>query len=515
MLQKKFRTIFLAFSVLLASCGPSPAEADNLAAQALALLDQNRIAEARLTIGSAIKARDDDPQYHLIRARIEWAAQSPEGAFNAYQDALALDATNLEALQGVSQLGLQIGRLGESLEATNRILSIDPNNQGALLVRGLIALVRKQYDEALEYADRVLAVAPLDEGGTILRARAAFLNGDPATARAALAEYTEALGTTAGIARTALEITRSQRNAAGMRDAFLELRDLVPDDNQLRVDEANFLFKTGKPAEAIALTTEVLSDPDPMDWEIREALRLWREYGVGAPDPSVLETIRASAAPSTLILLAEHLVDTGRPMLAKEAIDNLQSLDALAIRAKAALAEGESGQALTLAEQVLQRDEGQCMALAVKAAALLDRNEASDAVRHGQQAAAECPDAVFGWRTTALAYAAQDDVFNARRVFRDGVAANPQDIRLATAYTQWLLRHGRNREAVAAARRLTNAAPALSSGWRLYAAICRRVDAGCEAEAEDGLSDAKTAYGIDLKPGELPPNGLFGRFVIR
>ncbi len=478
-------------------------------------MEQNRVAEARLAIGQAIRARDDEPQYHLVRARIEWRAQSIEGAFNAYQDALALDGTNLEALQGVSQLGLQIGRLPESLEATNRILSIDPNQKDALLVRGLVALVRRRSDEALEYADRVLSVAPLDEGGIILRARAAFLDGDPAAARAALAEYIDTLGSTAGTARTRLEIARSEENAAVMSEAFLELRDFMPDDDTLRVDEANFRFKTGKPAEALELTTSVLSDPEPEAENVREALRLWREYGVGDPGSSMLRTIGASADPSTLVLLADYLVDAGSPSAARRITANLQSTDALAVSAKAALTEGDIDRASAVAEQVLQDDDGHCMALSVKAAALLERNRPSDAVRHGQQAAAECPGSVFAWRTTALAYSEQGSAFNARRVFRDGVAANPQDIEIATAYADWLLRQGSNREAVAAARRLTNAAPSLSSGWRLYADICDRANAGCENEAASGLAQAQTAYGIDLKPGELPPNGLFGRFVIR
>ena len=499
----------------LSACGASQADADRAAAQAAALLDQRRIAEARLAIGEAISDRGDEPQYYLLRGRIEMAAGSPEGAFNAYQDALALEGTNSEALQGVAQLGLQIGRLDEAQKAAEQILSIDPQQKDALLVSGLIAFVKRRYDDALDYADRVLSQNPLDEGGTILRARAAFLRGDDATARRTIAAYTSKATATAGTSRTMLEIARSSHDAPAMRKSFLELRKLVPNDPGLAIDEGDFLFKSGNHTDAIALTAKLLADAKASSADAQDVLRLWREYAVGAPKSEIVQSVVSSGSPANRLALARYLMDAGALSAAASALSGLDTPAARAVAARLALAGGDTGAALRQADRVLARDGNECVALNTKGAALLKTNAANDAIRFAQQATAQCPDDIQGWVTTALAYSSQDDAINARRVFRDGLAANPQNSRLAMIYADWLIGQHADREAVATARRLTRASPALTSGWRLYANVCQRTGAGCAGDAAEGLAKSRTLYGVDLKPGTLPPYGLFGRFVIR
>ena len=82
---------------------------------------------------------------------------------------------------------------------------------------------------------------------------------------------------------------------------------------------------------------------------------------------------------------------------------------------------------------------------------------------------------------------------------------------MTSAYTDWLLRSGNTREALAAVRMLTNRTPSLIGGWVLYENVCDRAAAGCGAEARAGLAKAKVAYQVDLAPGESPPAGLFAR----
>src|SRR5690606_15379064 len=114
--------------------------------------------------------------------RIELAAGSFSGAYDAYNEALALDRSNAEALQAVSQLGLRTGHLRESLEATERILTLAPKQRDALLVRGIHALIRRRFDEAIGYADQMLADQGANENASILKARALFMKGEPESA---------------------------------------------------------------------------------------------------------------------------------------------------------------------------------------------------------------------------------------------------------------------------------------------------------------------------------------------
>ena len=140
--------------VLLAACASSQEEAAKKSAQAQSYLEQNRIAEARIAIKEAVSLQDDSPDYQILRGRIEYAANSNENAFAAFSEALSFDATNQEALQAVSQLGLQIGRWRESLDATDKLILLNPNDPNAILVRGLHALLKRDFSNADAYANK-------------------------------------------------------------------------------------------------------------------------------------------------------------------------------------------------------------------------------------------------------------------------------------------------------------------------------------------------------------------------
>ena len=395
------------------------------------------------------------------------------------------------------------------------MLTLDPNQQNALLVAGLIAFVKKRYDEATDYADRLLAQSSTNEGGTILWVRTKFIQGKAEEAKAALRKFEEVAGVTPGSARTRLEIARHESDAAGMDKAFRDLKAGPQETVATKIDEANFRFKRGQPAEALALSAQVLEAREALPADIRAIIDLWQEYDVGTPPATVLQSLRANAPAGTRQAVAAHLIDAADPAAGEAMLVGLASVEADALRAQAALARGQVDRAREQANAILAKEKTQCTALIVHARASLDMGKTAAALRSGQVAAAECPNMIDGWVVTAQSYSAQDAKFNARRIFRDGLAANPQSTPMARAYVDWLIGQDAGREAVAAARRLTNVAPALSSGWKLYSQVCHKLSPDCVAEAARGLEKSRTTYGRDMKPGEKPENSLFGRFVMR
>ncbi|WP_162935659.1 tetratricopeptide repeat protein [Tsuneonella amylolytica] len=480
----------------------------------MSLLDQRRFAEARQAISAAIATRDDEPDYYLLRARIEFAAGQTAAAYAAYQDALALDATNAEALQGVSQLGLQVGDYEEAENAADQILTLQPEQSDALLVRGLIALVKRRYEEAGGWADRILRQDEGSEAGAILKARAAFLAGDPQAALAAVNQYEAMRAPTAGSVRTRLEIARARHDAAAMRDAFDQLDRLTPRDATLAIDRGNFSAKTGDKAHARRFLTVALAQKDLTDAQIADAVGVLREYSL-LLTPEFLDQLQASANTKSLSALKRLALSRGELNAAKRLQKLMKPQEAQAIEAEIALQQTNLPRAQAIAAEILKQDKDNCAALSVVAAIKLKTGSFSDAVRFGQRASAQCPDLPQAYEITALAYAAQNDPVNARRVFRDGIDTNRQSEPLTRSYVDWLIKQRAVQEAAGAARRLTRAAPASTSGWRLLADVCRRGSMACVGEADRGLAAASKNYGIDLKPGELPPNGLLGRFVVR
>jgi tetratricopeptide (TPR) repeat protein len=513
--RRGYVIILMLFVALISGCSSAEERAALSAAQAESFLEQNRIAEARLTIKKAILAKDDVSEYHIIQGRIEFADDAYENAFVAYSEALALDASNQEALQAISQIGLRVGRYDASIDATDKLLVLNPNQKEALLTKGLHALIKRNFEDALKFADKILTVDSLDEGGVVLKARASFLAGNAQDATEILDNYEASRPNTVAVSLTRLEIFRELRSAAQMDRQFGELQKLMPDDLALRLDEANFRYKAGGAAQGDAIVGRVMASDKATPENISNAIGLWREYSITRLDKARALSIAKSGKPNARIAGARYFADAGDRATAKLLLQGMPGPDADGERAYLALLEGNTALATSMSSAILANDSTHCAALGTRAKLLLKSAKFIEALRSAQSASSECPDQPYLWELTALAYSGLRDPVNARRVFRQGIEANKQSESLARAYAFWSMARGNDREAVATVRRLTRSAPALMSGWRLYDEICVKAKAGCSAEANQGLMDSETRYGLDLLPGELPPNGLFGRFVIR
>lgn len=507
--------ILSVYLALVTGCSQSDERAAQSAAQAQSYLNQNRIADARVTINNAIRADDDVSDYYIILGRIEYAAEGFENAFAAYSEALALDGTNEEALQAISQIGLRIGLYDESKDATNKLLVLNPNQKNALLTNGQHALIGRNYAQALNYADNILSLDGLDEGGVVLKARATFLAGNTMDAVHILDDYEAARPNTAAVSLTRLEIYRKLRDADRVAKQFAELERLLPNDFTLRLDEANFRFKTANAVRANIILARMLASKQATQKNISDAIGLWQEYAVSSLDVALVRSIAKTGTTIARIESARYFAKAGDRAAAKLFIQGMVGSDAKAERANLALLGGNTLLAKSLSSNILALDTTHCAALGTNANILQQSGRLASALRSAQRASLECPNRPYLWQLTALAYSSLGDQSNARRVFRQGIDANKQSEPLTRAYSFWSLARGKDREAIAAARRLTRSAPALTSGWRLYLEICTKANSGCTAEANTGLIDSKTRYELDFLPAELPSSGLFGRFITR
>lgn len=499
----------------LAACSDRSEEAAQNAILAQQALGGNDLRTAREAISAAIDDRDDIVEYHLLRGRIELAAGSQGAAFNAYNDALGLDAANGEALLNVAQLGLSTGRLRESLDATEHVLTLAPDNLDALLLRGIHAVIKREYPQAIEYGDKILALSPGHEGGTVLKSRALFMSRQPDAALDVLDGISGAAVDSVAAALTRLEIYRALRQAENLGPEFVHLRKLRPDDLALRIDEANLRFKTGERRQAHELVAGVLIGRE-VNRDIAElALALWQEYGAQDVPQSLFDRINRSGSAAARQALVRFLILQDRAAQANATLSTLPANASANLRARYLALIDKTADALDLAETVLEKDTTDCDALIAASEGSARRHEAADAVRYAQLASAECPNQPSAWLASARAYQALGRASGVNRVYVEALDANKQSSELTAAYTQWLVSEGRSREAIAMARRLTRYAPALLSGWRLYGDLCRRFDATCTGEASDGLASARTLFGVDPAPGASAPNGLFGRLAER
>ena len=501
-------------SAMLTSCSGSVERATAHGSAADQALQAGRIEVAREEIQRALDERDDLPELFLIKGRIELAGGSDKRAYAAYANALALDTANLEALQGVSQLGLRTGNLPESLDAAERLLVLQPNDANTLVVRGVHAFLKRRFEEAVDYADRALASQPDNEAGFILKSRSLFLEDKPGEALEVINSAPGDIVSREGIVRTKLELYREMHDPKGMQEQFDRLRQLAPDDLDLRIDEADLHYKLGDRALGRSDITKVLSAAEVDRDTAESAVRILQSYG-DAPTKDQVRQIARDGSDVARTETARLLTSINLPDRAEIVVASLPPGDNQPLSAQIALLRGDADRALAMARAILASDETNCDALTAAAGAMIAKNKGTEAQRDAQRAAGECPGRAEPWLLTAKAYAMVGANVNVERVFRDALEANPQNLALTTAFANWLMRHNRGNEAEAVARLLTRKAPSLLKGWQFYRSVCERSEGDCAREASAGVKKAQTLYGPDPKSGTLPPEGLFGRLVRR
>lgn len=506
----KFACAILVLFVSV-SCQDRDVEAQAEAARAMQLLDQNRVPEARMAINRALMLRDDVADFHIARGRIELSAGTTSAAFDAYFDALALDSNNREALQAVSQLGLQTGRFRESLRATDTLVLLNPSDTTALVTRGIHSLLSSRLDEAGEYASRALAVNPNSEEAKILRSRVLYMQGNYQDALDLLADHSGEREPSVGISLMRLELFRAERDPEGMEEQFDALRTAGQSNWELGLDEANFLLKLGRRDEALDLTVDLLASSDLTREAAQEVMALWDVWNVDDLPPSSAARLSEEGAASSRYAAAKYLARESALASARTIAESLSGDNREAMRALIDLRAGRTSDAARKASRILDRDKSHCLALEVRARHDLSEGRARQALSAAQQLSAQCPGESAGWLVAADAYGKLGDSENGRRVLQQGAEENPQSFSYVADHIQWLREHDREREALAVARRLTRNAPAMTRAWELYRALCSDASDPCESEAQRGLTDSRTRYWIDYRPGENAPPSLFAR----
>src|SRR3546814_6772801 len=92
-----------------------------------------------------------------------------------------------------------------------------------------------------------------------------------------------------------------------MREQFARLLRLATDNLDLRLDEADFAFKDGRPRDGAALIVGLLADPKTSADQIAATLGVWREYAPQGPGDASLEPIAATGSTAARVVTAEFL----------------------------------------------------------------------------------------------------------------------------------------------------------------------------------------------------------------
>ena len=491
------------------------AKAWQLAAQATQLQQTGDTDVAIALMEQAIAIRDDIPEFYVTYGRLAFQAGNLPAAFSSYESARSLEPNNLEALLAVAQLGVQIGEFEKAREAIRVLLLLEPRRLEVRLARGILHLADRKFDDAIEDADYVLTSDPDNPEATVLKARATFLQGERESAADLLRNFSDSHGDNTAVAATEVEVFRELKKPQEMLAALETLGRLQPDNTGYITERAVVSFQLGRQAEALDLIADRLSEQTLSDEEILGLVRTLRLYATIEQVAALAEQIRASASDDAKIEIAKHLAHRGETTAARRLLEDVSGADADHVLTLSDYLDQRDGRGLTAILSTLQDDPTNCFARYVLARANLVAGDSREAVYSSQRAADECPTLLENWEVLALAYDQQDRKDHAERVFKQGMAENPQEPYLYESFAKWAIANDRERVAVASAARLARDMPSYSPVWQSYADLCLAVGASCRALALEGLRESETRFGLDTPPGFRPANGLFGRFLIR
>lgn len=520
MVKHRAKIVHLCLTLLLAlpiACTNKEQRAADMTTQAQLLLDSGQPEPASAMIAQAIRSRDDLPGPYLVQARISLALGKRSDAYQAYTNALALEATNPEALLGVAQNGLGVGRLREAEAAADKILVLDPNQTDAMLVKGIIRMVRNDLDGAIAFSDRILALKQGDIGGLILKSRVLALQGENAAAQALISDSIAKVGDNRELTMSLAELQRNGGDPIAFTKLLRRIRRLVPDNRDYRFDLVDVLYRQGHIEEARAEMTALIAEPTLTPVEVNRFARLLYAYDRAALTPNQITMVSTKAAVDTRLALARFYIATQRPTTAIAILRPIAtgwSSDVQALYARAIGVAGNLAAAGTAADGILDNDPDNGDALLIRADAAMARQDPAAAVIDYQRVIRDYPKWEEGYLGLARAYASAKKVAGVQRAFEDGRRALPQSLPLARAYIAALLGMGDVNRALDVARHFALNSPSLLAGWSLYGNICAKVeDATCRSEAVDGMNRARTRYGLDLAPGTPPPISLIGRLT--
>jgi len=492
-----------------AACGPNSELAARKSAEAAALLEAGNLFGARQAALAGVKARDDSAATWIMLGRVELAGGRIGDAYSAYSRAIELDATNVEALQVISQIALQAGRPRDAGRFADQLLALDPNQTGAKLTKGFVALQENRLDEADALASAILAAAPQDDGGIVLKVRV-LARQDKLGEAATLLEGQLGKSANDVILSTLIEVRRKQGDGAALEAALTRLVSKSPTNARV-LDLASVQYKLGK-TEAARGTILTRLAARPTDESLYNQVADWwieNDPDVFTP-PQRLAEIAANGSLPMRTLAGRVLLAGGRTGDAMRVIKPVMNAgtppDLRALYAAVRAAQGARVEALTMADRVIKADETNAIALLVRARLNLAAGDAGKALNDAQLVLRDDPQSAEARLLVIDSYRRRNDTSRARRLFEEAVQKMPHSLRIATAYIAFLKAAGDSGRAFEIADGYTKLNPARLGGWSLLGGQCR--DPACMARVAQGRQIALATFAPD--GSQNPARGMFG-----
>jgi tetratricopeptide (TPR) repeat protein len=253
-------------------------EAANLAVQLLAddnlRRSQALVLRAQLAEDDAARLADYNEAVRLDARNIQaWRGRGmyylahgeSAKAVDDFLKLLELDSSDPGALQAAATALSSVKRLDEALTYVNKAIELEPDSAVGYKLRAQIHAARNDTKSAVDDLTSVLETEPGDAAARLMRARLWLEQGDLQRAKADVSRVLDLNpGLPQAILLRSLLAAAEDRYADAIADLMTLLRD-DPENVELRMQIAAFYYQDKRPSKSIEVCTAILAD-DHENW---------------------------------------------------------------------------------------------------------------------------------------------------------------------------------------------------------------------------------------------------------
>jgi tetratricopeptide (TPR) repeat protein len=358
--------ICLIMGLTFLGCGSKEERRDDFFANGLKFEGEGRMAEARIEAKNVIKLDPNHAGAYLLLGRCALKEQNWREAFANYQRASELAPDNVEALLGVGRLYLLSGDAAKAEDSASRILAIDPASHDGRLLRVGAMLRAKRLDEARLQLDEVFAKDPGNEDATLALS---VIHAEQGRGAEALRVVEDALGGKPGsraLHFRAASLAADQGKFEAAEGHLMKLKELDPANRGVMVLLAALYERMGDAGRVEGILRELLAaEPESEEARLRLVEYLMR---TGKPDEALAVAGQGPKGPTPKLRLAQSAVqmatgraaeaEAGLAALAADADAGPAGLDAKLRLSEIKLRRGDRDGALAEVDTVLRVNPG-------------------------------------------------------------------------------------------------------------------------------------------------------------
>lgn len=427
---------------------------------------------------------DADPALVVtMRGEARFGLRETRAAEAAFRRALEIDPEQARAMRGMARVHVVRGELEEAEALTRRSLELEPKSTQTWLLKARIDLSRERYESALEAfraaqalvrgapeirvgivnalfgmkrveearkeLDELYVAAPLMPQVNYLRAADAHVQGDAATARAALREVLQVDPNHALGLRLSGVLHFAAAEWSQAEDGLARALRRIPQDVDLRKLLASARIKLGdgeRAAEALLPVLESAADDPQVLGLLGSAYLMQSQYAEGV---ELLERAAAIAPDEAVVRtqLGVSYLAAGSTELAQAALSAAVELDPTFSRAGVVLVytllrDGKWDEAIAGAVRLSEARPDDPLPLDLLGAANRGKGDLEEARRNYRAALEKNPDFVNASLSLASIAQSEGDLAEAARIYRGLVEKDPRQVTAATQLARLLLVEG-------------------------------------------------------------------------